>query len=312
MNDVLPRDSKIPALEAVAERGLEAAVRAAGVEGAPTEIELLKYHPRTRCTFRLVVGGREVACKAYAHDPEPLVTLLGRLEGEGLASGNPPTVAPLVAFDPTLRLIVTAWLSGPTGKELISAGAGSRAGELAAAWLRAADRVEVDVGEQYGPSALLADTARRVEVLTGADETLGGLAAAELAALATDRPAERTRGVRHPSFKPSSILDLGEGPGLIDWDGFSQGAPELEAGMFLASLTRMAGGRRPRGAELAEAERAFRAGVRDLLDLSAVSWYEAAALVKLAARLARRQPDRWWERAHRLLRRAESILAQRV
>jgi hypothetical protein len=259
-----------------------------------------------------VAGGREVACKAYAHDPKPLATLLGRLEGEGLASGNPPTVAPLVAFDPTLRLIITAWLNGPTGKALISAGAGSRTGELAAAWLHAAARVEVDVGEQYGPSALLADTARRVEVLAKADQTLGDLAASELAALAADRPAERTRGVRHPSFKPSSILDLGEGPGLIDWDGFNQGAPELEAGMFLASLTRMAGGRRPPGAQLAEAERAFRAGVQDLLDVSAVSWYEAAALLKLAARLARRKPVRWWERAHRLLRRAESILAQRV
>jgi hypothetical protein len=309
VNDTLPTDADIPALRP---GGLEAAMQAAGLDGAVVELELLKYHPRSRCTFRLVAAGRELAFKAYADDPEPLAALLDRLGARGLASGKPPTAAPLVAFDPELRVVVTGWLEGPTTKALIAAGAGVRAGELAAAWLHETAVLELDVGAHYGPAELLADTVQRVELLTASDPALGALASAALGALAAEPPSDERTGVRHPSFKPSSILDLGAGPGLIDWDGFTQGAPEHEAGMYLASLTRMAAGRRASAGETDAAARAFRSAVADLLDETAMDWYEAAALVKLAARLSRRRPDRWWERSQRLLTKAQALLAERV
>ena len=44
----------------------------------------------------------------------------------------------------------------------------------------------------------------------------------------------------HGSFYARHILDTGDGPGVIDWQRFGQGPLEVDAGMFLATISRIA------------------------------------------------------------------------
>jgi hypothetical protein len=308
---VLPTDPSIPALCAIHDQGLGPVLDQLGLRGRSAEIRSLKHHAGSRCTLRLDLDGQRMALKVYADDPFPLAALLRRFEREGLATGRAPTVTPLLGFDRSLRLIVTAWLDGPSGKELIASGAGAQAAQLALAWLHAAADFSIELGDEYGPAALLDDTERRVQTIAAADSALGSLAARHYERLAVDTPAGAPTNVRHASFKPSSLIDLG-GPGLIDWDGFRQGAFELEAARFLSALARMSKSRRAAVEEIRRAEEVFRRGIAQLADLHALSWYLAADLVKLAARLARRQPVGWHGRAHALLVDAGTALEQQL
>ncbi len=88
------------------------------------------------------------------------------------------------------------------------------------------------------------------------------------------------------------MLDLGGGPGVIDWDSFKQGPLELDAGTLLGWLSRHTSGHPALAAAVAEAEAALLEGISGLTDEGALLWYRAAALVKFAVRLALRKPDR--------------------
>jgi hypothetical protein len=97
------------------------------------------------------------------------------------------------------------------------------------------------------------------------------------------------------------VVDLGAGAGVLDWDGFGQGPPELAAGTFLATLARAAGAAPALRRPAAEAARAFRAAVACHLDPEALAWYEAGARVRNARHLCVRRPPGWAPRAARLL-----------
>src|SRR5439155_952599 len=81
----------------------------------------------------------------------------------------------------------------------------------------------------------------------GARATLGtadlsvGAAARTLAeALARTEPRDDgSAGLVHGTLYARHILDAGDGPGVIDWHRFGQGPVELDAGMFLATLSRL-------------------------------------------------------------------------
>src|SRR5207249_5985326 len=112
----------------------------------------------------------------------------------------------------------------------------------------------------------------------------------------------------HGTLYARHILDLGDGPGVIDWQRFGQGPIEIDAGMFLATLSRLGLRHDGHAIEATRAEEAFLTGTRGLVDERTLAWYRAAALVHLAARLLKRQPPpeaqslldeaaRWAERA---------------
>jgi hypothetical protein len=94
---------------------------------ASDELSMVKSHAADRCTFFAPTASGRVVVKAYAADPAPVVAVLTGLAQRGLASGVAPTAAPLVAWDPALRLVVTEWFDAPSAVELISGGAGRRA-----------------------------------------------------------------------------------------------------------------------------------------------------------------------------------------
>jgi len=72
---------------------------------------------------------------------------------------------------------------------------------------------------------------------------------------------------------------------VIDWDRFGQGPAELDAGMFLATLSRLRLLHPAHTGEALRAEQAFLEGTRDLLDERALAWHRAAALLQLTERL---------------------------
>jgi hypothetical protein len=289
----LPEDAGIPALAAVASRGIAAVLADLGVSGpASDDVAVVKYHAAERCTLFAPTASGGVAVKAYASDPEAVVAVLTGLARRGLASGVPPTATPLVAWDPALRLVVTEWFDAPSAVELIAAGAGSRAGELGAAWLRRTAALRERASSGFGAEAALRRARSRARIIARADARLGAAAHAVVGALAERRPADQPMTVAHGSLYAAHVFDLGAGPGVIDCDLARIAPPEVDAGMFEATVTRLALDPVLAG-EAAAAIARFRADTEDLLDRRGLDWHRAAALLSLARRIAGREEGDW-------------------
>src|SRR5439155_3074578 len=127
---------------------------------------------------------------------------------------------PLEAVDVNLRFLVFRWLDGVRGRALLDDGAGDRLGSLAVGWLRAARPVDLGLGEVFDPSRVLLEVSRWRDALARADAEVGPHAAIAASALESKAPLTTAHGLRHGSFSPSHLVDLREGPGLIDWDSF--------------------------------------------------------------------------------------------
>jgi hypothetical protein len=289
----LPDDAEIPALSAVACRGIAAVLADLGVrEPARDDVAVVKYHAAQRCTFFAPTASGGVAVKAYASDPAPVVAALTRLAQRGLTSGVAPTAAPLVAWDLALRVVVTAWFDAPSAVELITGGAGGRAGELAAAWLRRTAVLREQTSSGFGSEAALRRARSRARIIARLDARLGAAARAVVGALAERRPPDGPMTLAHGSLYAAHVFDLGAGPGVIDCDLVRTAPPEVDAGMFEATVTRLSlhpGYTR----EAASAIARFRADTEDLVDPRALSWHRAAALLTLASRIAGREEGDW-------------------
>jgi hypothetical protein len=305
----LPEDPRMPALAAVATRGIARVLTELGVsEAVGEDVALLKYHAGSRCTFYVPTTTGGVAVKAYARDPGPVVDVLRRLAKRGLASGVPPTVAPLVAWDATLRLVVTKWFGTPSAGELVASARGARAGELAAAWLRRTVGLREHADYVFSTETALRHARSRARIIGRLDAQLGAKAQSVVAELAHRAPAGRPMALSHGSLYAAHVFDLGTGPGVIDWDRFRLAAPELDAGMFEATLIVLS--LDPRHADEARtAIDAFQRGIEELVDAHALSWHKAAALLSLVRRIAGRQEGDWRRVGGTLLAEAASAAA---
>jgi hypothetical protein len=308
----LPEDAGIPALAAVASRGIAAVLADLGVSGlAGDDVAVVKYHAAERCTFFAPTASGGVAVKAYASDPAPVVAVLTGLAQRGLASGVAPTAAPLVAWDPALRLVVTEWFDAASAVELITAGAGSRAGELGAAWLRRTAVMREQTSSGFGTEAALRHARSRARIIARIDARLGAAAHSVVGALAERRPADRPMTLAHGSLYAAHVFDLGAGPGVIDLDLVRIAPPEVDAGMFEATLTRLS--LDPGLAdEAAAAIGRFRADTDDLVDRRALNWHRAAALLTLARRIAGREEGDWRSDTAALIGEAARVVGPAV
>jgi hypothetical protein len=304
--DELPRDDAVPALRAIAREGAEPVLRRAGLEPPFDELALLRHHEGRRCTFALRAGGRAVVAKAYRREVGGQARLLAELARHGLACGRPPTAPPLVAANAELRLLVCGRLDGPAGPALLERGA--RVGALAAEWLRAQWAAGIDLGAPFGPEAFLDRVRRGAAAVAAAAPELRERTGALVAALADARPVTGAPVLAHGSFSFMHVIDLGDGPGVVDWDGFCQAPRELDAGTFLATLAREATAGAAVEARAAEAERALRAGLGPAVDPAALCWYEAGARLRNARHLCARRPPGWRSRSARLLNGARALL----
>jgi len=286
----LPDDPELPGLVAIRAAGLAGAMPALGLGDGPVELLLCGYTPGSRVTLEVRAKDRRFAVKAYADDPTPEVVLYEALATALAGARGGVAVPRLLAWDRDLRLLAISWLDGMPANELIKAGQGRRAGELAATWLWRAAALPVKLGPAFGPGDLLYEVGRSVAQLGTADRTLGRAAKAVGVALKGTQPKNGYPRLVHGTLYARHILDTGEGPGVIDWQRFGQGPIEIDAGMFLATLSRLGLRHNGHASEATRAEEAFLTGTRGLVDERTLAWYRAAALVHLAARLLKRQP----------------------
>jgi len=179
-------------------------------------------------------------------------------------------------------LLVRRWIEGSSARELVVRGEGSRAGELAAAWLLAVSKLELDAGRLFGPERAVKDAGKSAATIAGADAALGRQAVAVAETMGARWPPDGRLAVSNGSFRPKHVLDLVNGPGVIDWDGFSRAALELDGGMFLAGLAQLVEERPEAAAGADAAAGAFRRRLGRLVKERALAWYEAGALLRLA------------------------------
>jgi len=123
--------------------------------------------------------------------------------------------------------------------------------------------------------------------LRASDPAMRFAAAALPPAPVRTRARESAPVLVHGTLYARHVIDLGDGPGVIDWQQFGQGPIEFDAGTFLATIWRI--GQKDAGLspEAARTEEAFLAGTAGQLNPSAVAWYRAAMLLRLADKYGR-------------------------
>jgi hypothetical protein len=299
----LPDDPALPGLVAIRNKGLSAALPALGLERVFHRALLRGYTPGSRATLEVRAGQRRLAVKAYAADPAPEAELYGTLGVAGLTGESGARVPALLTCERDLRILAISWLEGPTAQDLLKSGCGRRAGELAASWLRRARSLPVKLGPYLGATVMLERARGWVAALSAADPALGRSALALEETLSRTLPRDDAACLVHGTLYTRHVIDLGDGPGVIDWQQFRQGQLELDAGVFLATLSRAALLRERNAVDAAEAQKALLAGTEGILDRRSVAWYQAAALLRLSQkRLPTRPRNRdWFPRAETLL-----------
>jgi len=302
-----PDDRTLPAIEAMRTAALTGAIRVPGLGDGPVEFLLRGYSPGSRATFEARSGGCRVAVKAYAEDPAPEAALYEALAAAGLGGESDVRIPPLLAQERDLRVLVIGWLEGPTARDLVRSGQGRRAGELAARWFQRTASLPVKLGPPLDAAQVL-HRARDWAAGLVADDSALGTKATELAEiLARTQPRESAQRLVHGTLYARHIIDLGDGPGVIDWQRFGQGPVELDAGTLLATISRIGLLDKTRESEAAQAREAFLAGTAGLLDGRSLAWHQAAMLLRLAGKQNRRHDDRWLVRAHDLLGEATRL-----
>jgi len=286
----LPIDPALPGLEAIRTLGLAAALPDLGLTDGRVEIRTCNHVMGTRMTFETRAGDRRFAVKLYADDPAPEAELYQELARLGLARDLGPRVPRLLAWNRHLRLVVISWLEGPTAHHLIKLGHGARAGELAASWLWHASRKRVRLGPPRGREHMIYQAGVSAGALGSADRMLGAATKSVAKLLVRIPTREKAPRLVHGTLYARHIFDMDGSPGVIDWTQFGQGPVELDAGMFLATISRLALRHEPFAAQAARATEMFLTRVQRLVDPCALEWYWAAGLLHLAARRLKTRP----------------------
>ncbi len=302
---VLPDDADLPGLMAIRKLGLARALPALDLPAGPVELINRGYTEGSRITLEARAGQRRFAVKAYADDPADEASLYENLTGAGLTTASGCCAPPLLLWERELKVLVIGWLEGPSAEDLRLSGRGARAGELGAMWLRRVAELPIQVGPPYAPKAILVRKQRGIAALSAGDAALGAAAAALADKLDKSRPQTVASHLAHGTFYTRHIFDLGNGPGVIDWQCFCQGPVELDAGIFLATVWRSRLRPTRPEAEAARAEQSFLSGTQGLLDEYALAWHRSAMLLRLASKLAHRKKEGdWAARSNALLAEA--------
>ncbi len=297
----LPDDPALPGLMAIRELGLARALPALHLPDEPIELINRAYTAGERITLEARVGQRRIAVKAYADDPASEALLYQTLADAGLSVASECRAPPLLLWQRELRVLAIGWLEGPNAEQLILSGQGARAGELAAMWLRRMAKIEVRLGPSYLPERAASIKGARLI----SDAILGKTATTLAERLDRTQPNASNRHLVHGTFYSHHVIDLGDGAGVIDWQRYSQGPLELDAGIFLATVWRTRMWPEHPEREVARAEQSFLAGTAGLFDEHALAWHRSAMLLRLARKVARRKNEEDSSaRAHALLAEA--------
>ncbi len=281
----LPEDAALPALAAIRSRGLAGVMPTLGLGDCSVQLLMRRYHSGRRAAIEARAGPHHFALKLYAEDPSAEAAVHEALAAAGLAGDSGVRVPPLIALDRRLCLMVIGWLDGPSVTHLIKSGQGERAGQLAALWFRRSASLEVRLGPPLDAAPRLERARRRAADVVAADPALETAATTAVTMLARTQPEERAPRLVNGGLYADHVIDLGDGPGVIDWGRFGQGPAELDAGIFLATTWRVGFRDESAAAEAARAEQAFLAGTAGLLDQRARAWHQAAELLRYVKRV---------------------------
>ena len=280
----LPHDGALPALEAIATSGIRAALPFLDLPPGSVEVTMRGYSEGKRMTLEVRAGDRRAAVKCYNMPPDLEANLYGTIAG----SSGAVHVPRLLGCNPDLRVLALEWLEGPSLLTLLKNGQGRRVGELAALWVHEAGKIPVRFGDHLGADSVLGKTYKWTDHLGAADLALGTAASIVAKRLVATQPVEAATHLVHGSLYDRHILDVGDGPGLIDWDCFGQGPPELDAAVFLSVVWR--GGLKPERFKAAALARAvFLENTAGLLNESALAWHQAVTMLRLAHKKIRRK-----------------------
>jgi len=283
--NALPEDAALPALAAIRSRGLAGAMPTLGLGDFSVQLLMRRYHLGRRAAIEARAGPHHFALKLSAEDPSAEAAVHEALAAAGLAGDAGIRVPRLIALDRRLCLMVIGWLDGPSATQLIKSGQGERAGELAALWFQRTASLEVSIGPPLGAASRLERARKRVADLVAADPALETAATTAFTMLARTQPEKRAPRLVNGGLYADHVIDVGDGPGVIDWGRFAQGPAELDAGIFLATTWRVGFRDESAASEAARAEQAFLAGTAGLLDQRARAWHQAAELLRYAKKV---------------------------
>ncbi len=217
-----PSDSALPGLAPLAGRAT-----------------VVRYHPGKRCTLRTVHEGRTVFAKVYATNRGARVHQhLVDLRRARVAGELELTIADPLSWDARTRTLwqaalpgepASGGLCGPHGDDL------ARRMGTAAASLTRATVTPSEVSDGY---SALARSRRHAGELVRRVPCLSDMVRAivdRLAGLHARCPSRDLRPI-HGAPHPDQWLDAGAELGLIDFDRFSLGDPETDAGVVLGDL----------------------------------------------------------------------------
>jgi Ser/Thr protein kinase RdoA (MazF antagonist) len=294
----IPIDYALPALRVGIASGFEPVLAACGIDEPVHSVRAIRHHPGKRCTFEVRLTDRRVALKAFRRDPIVLAQRLHQLADLGLNHAQGPSITVLAGYSAAYCCLVTTWLEGATGEDLIRRGKEQRLAALVAAWSQAACAVAPGDLPHYDAAAMLDDLRRWLGDIQSADVGFGAQAASCIEILAATPAPTSAPGLIHGSFAHLHLIDLGNGPGVLDWDEPRFGPVALDLGGMLASLTRHA------LLYPQDAQAAFRASTaitNAAVDADSVIWFHKAALIKQAKHMCKlRRPD-WQALARGLL-----------
>src|SRR5438132_3689753 len=213
----LPDDPALPGLRKI---------RTGGLAEVMPELELAalwtrNYVPGSRATLEARVAHHRFAIKIYADDPSAEAEVYQRLAVAGFAGNSGPRVSRLLSWDRDQRILVLSWLEGPSASQLVKDGKGRRAGELAAAWLRAASGRDVRFGPPRGCGHFLYQAGVSVGALTAADPLLGATAKRTAKILVRTQPGAGTQHLAHSTLYARHIIDMDGDPGVSHWRQFA-------------------------------------------------------------------------------------------
>ncbi len=205
---------------------------------------VVRYHPGRRCTLRTLRDGRTAFAKVYTTTKGARVYAdLVALRAAASHGELNVAIAKPLSWEARTRTLWQAALPGqPATGRLRGLGGDETAGRMGTAAASLA-RACLTPSEVFDGAAALArsrrhaaDLGRRVpclsEMLHAIVDRVAGLHA---------RFPFRTLRPSHGAPHPDQWLDAGSGIGLIDFDRFSRGDPELDAGVVLGDFDALGG-----------------------------------------------------------------------
>jgi hypothetical protein len=275
-----------------------------------TGTTVVRYHPGLRCTVRSVRNGREVFGKVFRDDRgRELRDDYERLWCASVAGELSFAVARPVSWDASNRTLWQAALPGSPARLRLRTNEGPGLARRIGEALGSLARSQLLARKVFTAGDQMARSLRHGEELVGRVPSLADDVHEFLDRLATSQEWRSRRAARPIHGAPISTqwLAATDRLGLIDFDGFAAGDPELDVACVVADLDFESAPREHVSALQAEAIRGWEA-VAGPLDRMLVEFYRGHRHLRKALRAAsaiRPDGDR---RAAASLRRSVELL----